>query len=126
MSSAILSSLGGSVGRPAAQPRLVGLDRVAGDDEVLHLLGQARLLLADPAAELADSDLGGAVPAFLFSRSGHSRPRTNAASCMIPSLSGLAIFFSVGDVAARHLVPADLVLRGLLDGAQHGVELGRA
>ena len=34
---------------PAAQPRLVGLDRVAGDDEVLHGLGQARLLVLDPA-----------------------------------------------------------------------------
>ena len=37
-----------------------------------------------------------ALPAFLVSKSGHSLLRTNAASCMMPTLSGLAIFFSVG------------------------------
>ena len=76
---------------PGAHPRLVRLDGVTGDDEVLHDLGQPRLIGLDPLSELGDGDL--VAPAALRWRmSGQSRVSTNAASCITPSLSGLAIF----------------------------------
>ena len=43
----------------AAPPCPVGLDRIAGDDELLHVVGQARLLLGDQAVRPTDGDFGG-------------------------------------------------------------------
>ena len=109
-------------GLPGTQPCLVGPDRVADDEEVLHMLGETGLFRADPAAQIGHGDLRrrarppgqqvGPLPAQDERRLVHD-----------PDLERVGDLLHRRDVGARHLVPADLVLGGLLDGGQHGVEL---
>ena len=76
-------------------PRLVGLDRVAGDDEVLRPAREGPAAPRRSSRGAAGRVTSGLRPAFRSSSSGHSWPSTNAASCMTPIFSGLAIFLSV-------------------------------
>ena len=109
---------------PAAQPLLVGLDRIADDDEVLHADGQAGLILLDPASELADADLGGACGLLVK----QLRPGVAEDERLLvhhPELERVGDLLQRRDVAARHLVATDLVLGGLVDDGDHRVELGQ-
>ena len=66
---------------------------------------------------VADSD-------FLVSRSGQSRPEDERLLVHDAELARVGDLLQRRDVRARHLVAADLVLRGVLDYPEDHVELG--
>ena len=73
--------------------------------------------------ELADRDLGmaGRLP---VDQVGPVVPQDEGLLVHHAELERVGDLLQRRDVAARHLIPADLVLGGLVDGADHGVEFG--